>query len=251
MERTRIVVGVDGSAGCLPAVRWAATEALGRRAELRVLAAYHRRPPGGVTEQTAAAVHEAVTQARAAAPGVEVRGVALPGYAVPVLVHAGEDAALLVVGCRHGGGLPGMPSGSVGGQVATHARCSVVVVRGRPGADGGPVVAGVADDDTAGTVLARAFEEAALRSAPLVAVTVGAAGGDDGVLARWRDKFPEIAAERRVVGGRPDRVLEQQSREAQLVVVGPRRHGFEGVLLGAAGTRLVERADCPVMIARP
>lgn len=51
--------------------------------------------------------------------------------------------------------------------------------------------------------------------------------------------------------GRPDKVLEHRSRQARLVAVGPRRHGYEGVLLGPVGTRLVERADCPVLIARP
>jgi nucleotide-binding universal stress UspA family protein len=39
-------------------------------------------------------------------------------------------------------------------------------------------------------------------------------------------------------------------REAQLAVVGPRRRGNEGVLLGAIGTRPLRRAGCPVLIAR-
>src|SRR5919202_2507591 len=128
--KTRIVVGVDGSAGSVLAVRWAATEARLRDAELRVVAAYHRQPSGlHVTagrqahpvadENASAVVHEAVTEARSNAPDVEVRGVALPGYAVPVLLHAAEEAALLVVGARGEGGLPGQPFGTVGSQVAT------------------------------------------------------------------------------------------------------------------------------------
>jgi hypothetical protein len=40
------------------------------------------------------------------------------------------------------------------------------------------------------------------------------------------------------------------SREARLVVVGPRRHSPPGVLLGPIGTRLLQRAGCPVLIAR-
>src|SRR4051812_38081071 len=46
MVKMRIVVGVDGSAGSAAAVRWAATAARLRDAELRVLTAYHRDRPG-------------------------------------------------------------------------------------------------------------------------------------------------------------------------------------------------------------
>jgi len=277
MIKTRIVVGVDGSDGSAAAVRWAAAEARLRKAELHVLSAYHRQHPGqpfatggqarpAADEETTAVVHAAVTQARSIAPDVEVHGLALPGYAVKVLLHAAEDATLLVVGDRGKGGLPGQPFGSVGSQVATHCRGSVVVVRGRSGADAGPVVVGV-DDGAAGAILGRAFEEAALRGAALLVVTAqtsvrraaksGAStaeavlGGDiDSQLDPWRDKYPEVPAEREVVAGRPDKVLIQRSRQAQLVVVGPRRHGFEGVLLGSVGTHLLQRADCPVLIAR-
>jgi nucleotide-binding universal stress UspA family protein len=278
MTNTRIVVGVDGSAGSAAAVRWAAAEARLRNAELRVLTAYHRQRPGrhittggqagpGADDETTAVVHAAVAQARSVAPDVEVRGVALPGYAVPVLLHAAEEAALLVVGDRGKGGLPGLPFGSVGSQVATHSRGSVVVVRGRFGADAGPVVVGVESGAAAGTIIGRAFEEAALRGAALLAVTVqtgvrttagsrastaeAVLGSDiDSQLDPWREKYPEVRAQRDVVAGRPDKVLIQRSRQAQLVVVGPRRHGFEGVLLGSVGTRLLQRADCPVLIAR-
>lgn len=277
MMNARIVVGVDGSPGSTAAVRWAAAEARLRKAELRVLMAFHWRHPGGLfatggqaarpaaDEQTTAVVRAAVAQARAVAPDIEVRGVALPGYAVPVLLHAAEEAILLVVGDRGKGGFPGLPFGSVGSQVAIHARASVVVVRGRSGAEDGPVVVGADNGSAAGTIIGRAFEEAALHGAPLLAVTAqngaGAAAGAstakaalgtdlDGRLDPWREKYPEVTAEREVVPGRPDQVLVQRSQDAQLVVVGPRRHGFEGLLLGSIGSRLLQHADCPVLIAR-
>jgi nucleotide-binding universal stress UspA family protein len=194
--------------------------------------------------------------------------VALPGYAVPVLLRAAEDADLLVVGARGEGGVPGLPFGSVGIQVATHARGSVVVVRGRRDADTGPVVVGFDEGPTAGTVIGHAFEEAALHRAALSAITVQTSGrlragsgqstaqadlGSDleSQLGAWRAKYPDVPAEHKVVAGRPDKVLVQRSRQARLIVVGPRGHGFEGVWLGSVGTRLVERADCPVFIARP
>jgi nucleotide-binding universal stress UspA family protein len=278
MINTRIVVGVDGSAGSTAAVRWAASEARLRKAELRVLTAYHRQLPGlhftdpgparpAADPAATAVMHAAVTQARSIAPEVEVTGMALPGYAVPVLLHAALGAALLVVGDRGNRGMPGLPFGSVASQVATHARCSVVVVRGRSGGDAGPVVAGVDDGPATRTIMGCAFEEASLGGAALLAVTAQAGGrqsarsgastaeavlGSDlgSRLDPWRQKYPQVPAEHEVVPGRPDKVLLQHSRQARLVVVGPRRHGFEGVLLGAVGTRLLQRADCPVLIAR-
>jgi nucleotide-binding universal stress UspA family protein len=255
MQKTRIVVGVDGSAGSLAALAWAATEARLRETELRVVAAYHRRLPGRAQptegQEAAAVVHDAVAQARAAAPGVLVRGLALPGYAAPVLLHADEEAALLVVGCRADAGMPGMPHGSVSGQVATQAKGSVVVVRGRA-TTSGPVVAAVGDGPSATAVLGHAFEEAALRRAAVRAVTVREGGGTTAGtdLDRWREKYPDIEVDHEVLTGRPDRVLAERCRKAQLVVAGPRRHGFEGVLLGSVGTRLLREADCPVLVAR-
>src|SRR4051812_29290241 len=191
MIKTRIVVGVDGSPGSTAAVRWAATEARLRDAELRVLIAYHRQMSGlhlligeraraAADEAVNAVLHEAVTQARSVAPDIEVRCLALRGYAVPMLLHAAEVADLMVVGDRGKGGLPGLPFGSVGSQVATYAKSSVVVVRGRTGADAGPVVVGVDDGPAAGTIIGRAFEEAAVRGAVLRVVTAHDGGRTPG-----------------------------------------------------------------------
>jgi nucleotide-binding universal stress UspA family protein len=245
MEKTRIVVGASGSPASSAAVRWAATEARLRGAELRVVVAYHRGRAGEA--ETAGIVHDAVVQARSAAPGVPVAGVALPGYAVPVLLKAAEGAALLVVGERGGGVL----AGAVGGQVATGARSSVAVVRGRADRSSGPVVACVDEDTAADAVLGRAFEEAALRGAEILAVTAGDSGpGGDARLDPWRARYRSVPAQREYVAGKPGKVLVATCREARLAVVGPRRHGYPGVMLGAVGSRLLHGADCPVLIAR-
>ncbi|MBU2664940.1 universal stress protein [Actinoplanes bogorensis] len=264
MIKTRIVVGVDGSAQGAAAVGWAATEAVRRGAELRILTAYYRRrstpgstPTHSAEEHAGAIVQRAVAQARAAAPGVEVKCQALPGYAVPVLLHAAEESALLVVGGRHEGGLPILPIASVSSQVATQARCSVVVVRGRYGPEAGAVVAGLDDGPSSSTVAGHAFEEASLHDTGVEAVTVGGAkapdplGADlDAQLDPWREKYPEVRASREYVDGRADKVLVQRSRSARLMVVGPRTHGFQGLMLGSIGSRLLQRSGCPVLIAR-
>ncbi|SNY67013.1 Nucleotide-binding universal stress protein, UspA family [Paractinoplanes atraurantiacus] len=263
MIKTRVVVGVDGSAGSAAAVRWAAEEARMRQAELRVLIARHRRESFALDARQADAdadtstVQTAVQQARAVAPGVSVRGVALPGYAVPVLVHAAEEAALVVLGSHGGRSFFGQAHGSVCSQVATQAQCCVVVVRGGEVPADGPIVVGVNDDPDASTIIGRAFEEAAMRGAPLIAVTVRDGGSStaeealgteiDLQLDPWREKYPQVRATREVIGGKPDKVLLQQCRQAQLVVAGARQ---QGALLGPVGTRLLQRAECPVLIAR-
>jgi nucleotide-binding universal stress UspA family protein len=247
MIKSRIVVGVDGSPQAVPVVAWAAAEALRRGAELRVLTAYRREPAPEILQ-------EAVARAHAIAPGVEVRCLALPGYAVPMLLHAAEEAALVVVGTRRTASLPGQPSGSVSNQVAARARGSVVVVRGRSGTEAGPVVAGLDGGSAAAAVAAHAFEEASLHGAEVEAVTVRATAPtqepmiDD--LDAWREKYPGVRAHRDVVTGRADRILVERSTTARLVVVGPRTHGFEGLMLGAIGSRLLLRSGCPVLIAR-
>lgn len=247
MIKSRIVVGVDGSAQAAPVVAWAAAEALRREAELRILTAYRGEPVPEI-------LHEAVARAHAIAPGVEVRCLALPGYAVPMLLHAAEEAALLVVGTRRTANLPGQPAGSVSNQVAARARGSVVVVRGRTDIGSGAVVAGLDGGSAAAAVAAHAFEEASLHGAEVEAVTVRATVPasepmiDD--LDAWREKYPGVRARREVVAGRADRVLVERSETARLVVVGPRTHGFEGLMLGAIGSRLLLRSGCPVLVAR-
>ncbi|MET3425570.1 nucleotide-binding universal stress UspA family protein [Actinoplanes tereljensis] len=258
MNVTRIVVGANGSSGSTAAVRWAAVEAQLRGSELRVVIAHPRRPSGHA--ETAEVLHKAVGAARAVAPGLEVRGVAMPGYAVPVLLHAAEDAVLLVVGEHSGGRMLGAPDDSVGNQVATQARCSVAVVRGRPDCDSGPVVVEVADEPGSDAVIGRAFEEAALHGTEVLAVTAGpdrrgvaaeVLGTEmDSRLDPWRAKFRSVPAQRAYVNGRPDRVMVDSCRQARLAVVGPHRQGYPGALLGAVGTRLLRRADCPVLIVR-
>lgn len=253
MLKARIVVGAHGSPGSDAAVKWAAAEARLRDAELRVVVAHHGPP-------ATALIRDAVAQARAVAPGIDVVGVAMPGYAAPVLLHAAQRAALVVVGQRGGGALPGLSFGAVSSQVATQARCSVAVVRGRPDCDSGPVVVGVDDSPATDAVIGRAFEEAALRGTTVLAVTAGAdrrgqsteaLGTDlDSRLDPWRLKYPAVGAQHEYVTGRPDKVLVENCRQAMLAVVGPRRHGYEGLLLGAVGARLLRRADCPVLIAR-
>ena len=181
MRYTDIVVGIDGSGTSRMALRWAVAEARLRVAHLKILAAYSWTwPPdefddmselpeylGQRFEEMAA---EAVAEARALEPGVEVTGGAVLGDPASALLEAGRTAAMVVVGNRGHGGFAGLLLGSVSQQVATHAAGPVVVVRGRADAPPGPIMVGVDGSPSAQRALHFGFEEAQRRDCELVAV---------------------------------------------------------------------------------
>ncbi len=139
------------------------------------------------------------------------------------------------------------------------------------------VVVGIDESEPARAALTSAIEEAVRRGAPLRVVTVFESAGRFG--ARYSVPIPvsdaEIASREEVavrkiveealasVATRPDvRViavpgttgptLVEQSKTAQLLVVGHRDHGeIASVLLGSVGLYCVLHAHSPVLVVRP
>lgn len=73
---------------------------------------------------------------------------------------------------------------------------------------------------------------------------------DKAIAAACADK-PALQIERKVVYGHPAQALIDESREADLLVVGCRGHGgFTGLLLGSVSTHIVVNAFCPVTVVR-
>lgn len=62
----------------------------------------------------------------------------------------------------------------------------------------------------------------------------------------------EVEIERRLVEGTPAAALVDESRDADMLVVGSRGHGgFAGLLLGSVSQQVAHHAMCPVVIVHP
>ena len=73
----------------------------------------------------------------------------------------------------------------------------------------------------------------------------------DEAVQRARAAEPDVDVSHVVVTGEPLTVLEAQSRDAELVVVGSRgAGGFVGLLVGSTAVRLAAHGRCPVLVVR-
>jgi nucleotide-binding universal stress UspA family protein len=286
MQASDIVVGYDGSAASHAALRYAAIEGRRRNLPVRVLTVFdydwRGSPSAGVDElelpvrqRVQLMVDRAVDEARRTVPGVSFSGTAVVGSPGVVLADASRTASLIVVGNRGLGGFGGLTTGSVSKYVATHAHCSVLVVRGKVDTPYGRVIVGVDRSDRAEHTLAAAFDQAARRGADLIAIRtyelpvpyasmsigttphlpneVKRAESADlrRIVKPWREKYPDVTVETLVAEGNTGRVLVGVSGSAGLVVVGSHSRGaIAGTLLGSVGLRLLHHSDCPVLIIR-
>jgi nucleotide-binding universal stress UspA family protein len=273
-----IVVGIDGSAHSIGALRWAADEA---RRWTRTLLAVTVVPDGtaapGLLARVAA---NAAEEARRWCVGVEAVGDTRPGTPVAVLRDLAEEARLIVVGGRGTGPDGDRPLGSVSRELGRRADAPVLVVHNAdrwasPDAalpHGGTIVAGFDGSDSARRALRLAFEEAAVRCGRLVIIQAwshpdlwqpGAGRGTDlsldetsvhdalrEAITPWCEQYPLLDIEIRCEPGDPVHALARASQWATLMVMGTRCAADRVQPPNPSVTgRLLEYAACPVLVA--
>lgn len=263
-ERT-VVVGIDGSSSALRAARWAAAEASGRSARLRLVycdvqsvLVVPDMPGGGLTESFVETVRRQgegwLQQAREAAetarPGIRVEVDFRSQPPANVFIEESRTASLVVLGSRGLGGFSGLLVGSIAVAVSAHASCPVAVVRGSKAVLGDEaVVVGVDGSPGSTAAVGYAFDAAARWEVPLRAVhawhsisvdEAAARRGADGgwaivqldeerllaeSLAGWSENYPDVVVQRFVPLDKPARALLEHANRAQLVVAGARGRG--------------------------
>lgn len=279
-----IVVGVDESPTSQRALQFGIEEAELRGLPLRIVHAYDLTPyfapaldgypiadewtPQPTGEEL---VEQAVSTARTRLGPDRVTGQRVAGRPLNVLLDQSHDANVVIVGTRGRGATASAVLGSVGSGLIAHARCPVIVARPyrvdpMPGAG---VIVGVDGSAISQRAVAYAFEEAALRGVPVVAVHCWEAEHSDRPetrsmlppaeherwlaesLAGYSEKYPEVPVIRKLPVGRPDVALTNQTLGAPLLVVGSRgRGGRLGLLLGSVSQSVLHRAYCPVAVVR-
>ncbi len=300
LRRPGIVVGYDGSAGASAALEWAASAAADRGCHLDVVTALPLADEGLVApiglapavlptrpqHLSEARVEDARQLAAKFLPDDAVTLTEVAGAAAPTLVHASEEARLLVVGHRGHGAFGTAVLGSVSASVARHSFCPVTVVRGAVDEPTRrrPVTVGVDYLQPCGAVVRFAADQAARWGVPLRVVSAwallnqGAAGlahqSPDAVNEWALTRFGMARSAALEAAGLAKQVahdlvvelvtpeapaaptLEEDSRRSGLLVLGSRRLGpLERMVLGSVSRAVLNHASCPVTIvpspARP
>jgi nucleotide-binding universal stress UspA family protein len=256
-----IVVGVNGTAAGLAAVRLAAREAVARGRDLRVVHAFtwpstypdaDDQDYGQARHAAAQVVDEAIATARRSTPNVHVAGFVVDGLPTRALLQQSRTAELLILGDDDLATSPRLPIDSVLMQTVSRAWCPVVVARGlRPPI--GPLIVAVDGSPESKLALRHAALEAQRRDVAVevahVVERAGARAEQEGrrVLAESLAAVPGLAHARpRLMIGDPGRALVRASRYARMVIVGPR--GRDGAaLLGPVARELLHRCACPTV----
>lgn len=281
-----IVVGVDGSDSSRQALDWAVEEAMRRRHPLDLLCAWHSDYAAetvaplvpSIEDECRSVVDSAAAHARTAASGLDVRTSIVHAQAASALIAASRHADTVVVGSRGLGAVKEALLGSTSMQLAAHASCPVVVVRGDIARQDGArrIVVGVDGSELSVEATGYAFAQASQRGLGLTVLhawnpNVYTSGVAVGVLveawdeleaeqaliaseaiAGWTEKYGDVDVRTHVIQGRPADILVDASESAELVVVGSRgRGGFRGLLLGSVSRNVLHRAHCPVAVVRP
>jgi nucleotide-binding universal stress UspA family protein len=278
-------VGIDGSANAEHALAWTTTHADGRASCLRLVTAW-QVPLSGPAVETwpmgspaydrdllMKSAQRLVDDAAATAgrnTDVGLQTIVAHGGAAAVLLDAGDEASLLVVGTRGRGGFQRLLLGSTSTQCATHASHPIAVVPEQAevtetqdivvGVDGSPnSIAALNWALTFATPDTRVEALSVWDTSPL------AAGADQFFFPeatglaeeRFHHLIDEVearapqdrAVERTFVTGMPRQTIAERAESTDLLVVGTRGHGAIGAaVIGSVSTWLLHHVPRAIVI---
>jgi nucleotide-binding universal stress UspA family protein len=188
--RRGILVGVDGSAAALGAVRWAAHDAALRNVPLTLVHVVNAPIPGSSRVPTPAGFRQwQETRAREVIKSaikvaeestgkrgpVQINSKVFYSATVPTLVDLSKEAEMVVVGYRgRGGVLVRTFLGSVSSGLVYHAHCPIAVIHDDeplvPNVARAPVLVGIDGSPASEAATALAFDEASRRGVGLIAL---------------------------------------------------------------------------------
>ena len=278
-----ITAGLDGSSESLAAARWAAGEAQLRNRPLRLMHAWILLAPPG-PEGTATSdqnywsrrlVDDAEQVVHEQFPGLPVVKDLVADDPGEALVAAAEQSEMLVLGSR---GLEALTSyflGDTGLHVMARAEHPVVLVRAddrTPAAGSGKVVLALHLHGPCDELVEFAFDTAARRGVAIGAVHglhrhphIHAPWGRSAeserdltdeklhemreALRPWREKYPSVPVEEKVLEQAAARAVVHASEGSALLVIGRRRHHHRiGPHIGPVLQAAVHHAPCPVAV---
>jgi nucleotide-binding universal stress UspA family protein len=278
-----IHVGVDGSWRDTGALEWALQESLLRQEPLQavhVIDEQLRHVPGWepdlVDDQAMEVVNDVQKYLDESPGALDNEADLMVGPPARKLTEVAAGSRMLVVGRRGLGTFKRLLIGSTSEAVVTQAEIPVVVVplHWKPTDHTGPVLVAVDDTDHNGGVIDFAISVASERKLPvrilhvwdLPAVFSWDAMNNAGVSAEWaenaqkhfenvaveyRTKYPDVAIQVDVRRGHvvDGVVTAAEQTDAQLLVVGTRRHTrLAAMLLGSVTRGVLHHATCPLAV---
>ncbi|WP_309647603.1 universal stress protein [Nocardioides sp.] len=280
-RKTAVVVAVDGTGRSAGALRYAAQQAWSSDSQLSIvhvspdylpLASYLPYLPRDMESEGHAILRDAQDLALALHPELRVVTDLLTGSRADAVLRSAAGATLLVVGHETRVGAERLLTGAVTAKIAARAQCPVVVVPSawKPGPATGRVVLGIKSPSHADELMAEAFDVAAARGAALVLLHAWGlpdpyadvieqrthadqwvAEGEQmlgRILAEWREAYPDVPVETRVLHDSPADALVAAGDEADLVLLVRRARDLLPGHLGGVTRRVLQLSRCPVEI---
>jgi nucleotide-binding universal stress UspA family protein len=140
-ESKPVIVGVDGSAQSVEALREGRTMAKLMKCPLLAVAAWQWPAASGEIpelvgydpeKEARGRLDETLLEAFGDTPPERLETAVQAGQPAKVLAELSRGARMLVVGSRGRGGFKGLLLGSVSSAVGAHASCPVLIIHGKP-----------------------------------------------------------------------------------------------------------------------